>query len=441
MGRDLQLRVLFVSPYAPNRVRTRPFHLIKALAALGHRVTLATVCANRSDRADVDVLRPELDGAIVEDLTTVSSLVNCLRALPSGEPLQAHYCWNAELARRVVAAARGGAFDVVHVEHLRGVKYGLAIAEALRSSRTAAAPVIWDSVDCISLLFEHASEMSPALRTRLAARLELGRTRRFEGRLASSFAGVAVTSELDRDALLELDRRWRNDAGRAAAKRPAPHVRVVPNGVDLEYFRPVAAESEKADAVVFSGKMSYHANAAAVRRLVDGVMPRIWAKRPSTELWIVGKDPGPEIRALGVPSEGCEPYPGPRGDRRVKITGTVEDMRPYLQRAAIAVAPLRYAVGIQNKVLEAMACGTPVVVSDAAARSLAAQPHREIFVGSSNSELAGYALALLDNERLRRQTAVDGRRYVENLHDWLRIAGDLEDLYGSVRERAVGAAA
>ena len=437
MGRNLQLSVLFVVPYVPNRVRTRPFHLIKTLAALGHRVTLATVWTSPTDLGDLDALQPYLQGVILEKVSAGSSIANCLRAIPSGEPMQAHYSWSADFARRIVAAAGSGAYDVVHVEHLRGVKYGLAIESALgaNGSPRRAAPVVWDSVDCISLLFEHASGKSPALRTRIAARLELARTRRFEGRAASAFSQVAVTSEVDRVALLELHEQWLAENGGQSSQWPAPHVKVVPNGVDLDYFQPLASGSDEADAIVFSGKMSYHANAAAARRLVTDVMPRIWSKRPSTELWIVGKDPGPEIRSLGEPFEGCESYSGPTGDPRIKITGTVADMRPFLQRASVSIAPLRYAVGIQNKVLEAMACGTPVVVSDAAAHSLSARPHKEIFVGADDEELARHTLTLLDNDILRRQTAADGRAFVERMHDWDGIGAGLQDLYVSARDR------
>jgi glycosyltransferase involved in cell wall biosynthesis len=433
MGRNLQLNVLYVVPYVPNRVRTRPFHLIRTLAALGHRVTLATVWTNGTDLEDVESLKPFLQGVILEKVSAGSSIANCIRAIPSGEPFQAHYSWSADFSRRIVAAAKGGAYDVIHVEHLRGAKYGLAIEDALGAQ--ASTPVVWDSVDCISLLFEHASGKSPALRTRLAARLELGRTRRFEGRVTSAFSGIAVTSDVDRRALLALRDRWLAEQGEAPAADSGARVVVVPNGVDLEYFAPRPDEAKQGNAIVFSGKMSYHANAGAVRRLVEGVMPRIWSERPDTELWIAGKDPSAEIRSLGVPFEDAGGYAGPKGDPRVKITGTVEDIRPFLRRAAAAIAPLEYAVGIQNKVLEAMACGTPVIVSDSAAQSLAAEPGEEIFVGASDRQLAELTLALLADEGLRGNTGAAGRAFVERKHEWKAIAAGLQDLYVSARER------
>lgn len=431
MGRNLQLKVLYVVPYVPNRVRTRPFHLIRTLAALGHRVTLATVWTNEADLADVESLKPCLQGVIREKVSAGSSIANCIKAIPSGEPFQAHYSWSADFSRRIIAAAKGGAYDVIHVEHLRGVKYGLALENALANG--AATPVVWDSVDCISLLFEHASGKSPELRTRLAARLELGRTRRFEGRVASAFSRIAVTSDMDRCALLELQARWLAENGSVRRNDSAERVVVLPNGVDLDYFKPVAAERRQTNAIVFSGKMSYHANAAAVRLLATAVMPRIWAERPETELWLAGKDPSGEIRSLGVPFDGAAN--GSQGDPRIRITGTVADLRPYLQRAAVALAPLEYAVGIQNKVLEAMACGTPVVVSGAAAQSLAARHDKEIFVGAGSDELAAHTLRLLNDDTLRKQTGAGGRAFVERMHDWEAIAASLQDLYVSARER------
>ena len=105
--------------------------------------------------------------------------------------------------------------------------------------------------------------------------------------------------------------------------------------------------------------MSYHANVTAALHLVNDIMPRVWAHKPEVRLWIVGKDPTPDVQACAARHPGT-----------VVVTGSVPDMRDYLRRATMAVVPVVYGAGIQNKVLEAMACGTPVVTSDKATASL-----------------------------------------------------------------------
>jgi glycosyltransferase involved in cell wall biosynthesis len=116
-------------------------------------------------------------------------------------------------------------------------------------------------------------------------------------------------------------------------------------------------------------------------------------------------------------------------DPRVEVTGYVEDLRPYIRRAQVMLSPMVYSVGIQNKVLEAMALGTPVVVAGQAAASLEAEHGRELFVAGSPQQFADYALQLMNDEQLREQLSQHGRAYVEQHHDWSVLTERLVDLY------------
>jgi sugar transferase (PEP-CTERM/EpsH1 system associated) len=400
------MKILFLVPYVPSRIRVRPFQLLRSLAARGHRVTLATAWATESERLELEALRGECDAVLSVRLPRWRSWANCLAALPTRTPLQAVYCWHPELARLAVGAAPQA--DVVHVEHLRGSAYALHLRNRLRSSR-ASVPVVWDSVDCISLLFEQTLRHPTGVARSALTRIELGRTRRFEGRLVNSFARTLATSRVDAQALVEL-------AGDNS--RPVP-VSVLPNGVDLGYFRPVPVTNREPATLVISGKMSYHANIAMVTRFVRDVFPLIRRRVPEAKLWLVGKDPPAEIRALGL-------QPG------LTVTGTVPDLRPYLQRAALALAPVAYGVGIQNKVLEAMACGTPVVASPQAVSALEAVDGQDVVVADGPAETAEAIGRLIEDEALRLAIGSAGRRYVETHHDWAEIAGRLEEVYHEV---------
>ncbi|MEZ4836813.1 MAG: glycosyltransferase [Caldilineaceae bacterium] len=319
-----------------------------------------------------------------------------------------------------------GDFDVVHVEHLRGAVYGLHVnglqsnglqSNGLQSNglqSNGAIPVVWDSVDSISHLFAQASQTSRSLKGRLMTSIDLARTRRHEAWLIRQFSQVLVTSKHDRDALLGLP------APADAADIPAEQVRVLPNGVDLDYFTPGNEPREQAS-IVFSGKMSYHANITAAIHLVEDVMPAVWAKSPDVKVYLVGKDPTPAVRNLAR-KDGAD-----HGE--VIVTGTVPDMRPYLRRAALAVAPIAYGAGIQNKVLEALACGAPVVTTPQAVSALAIGEDEGVRVGATAADLAEAILDLLGNEAKRRQLADSGRSYVTRRHDWANIVADLVDIY------------
>jgi glycosyltransferase involved in cell wall biosynthesis len=176
--------------------------------------------------------------------------------------------------------------------------------------------------------------------------------------------------------------------------------------------------------VVLSGKMSYHANVTAAIHLVREIMPFVWAQRPDVQVWLVGKDPAREVRALAQAGDSTT--------GQVLVTGTVTTLRDYLGRATIAAAPVPYGAGIQNKVLEAMACGAPVIASEQAASALQARAQRDLLVAGSAQEFVQSILTLLDSPTHRAAIGAAGRRYVERHHAWSASAARLEQIYGSV---------
>ncbi len=174
---------------------------------------------------------------------------------------------------------------------------------------------------------------------------------------------------------------------RQLAPQSAARVSHFCNGVDTDYFRPDEALAspyrEDEEAVVFTGAMDYWPNVDAACWFADEVLPALLRQRPRIRFYIVGMNPTPAVTALASRDS-------------IVVTGRVADVRPYLHHARVAVAPLRIARGIQNKVLEAMAMSRPVVVSATCAGPLAAQPGVEISVAESPEEFVRATLALLD---------------------------------------------
>lgn len=393
------MHILFISPYIPSLVRVRPYNLIRALVARGHQVTLAALQPPGDAGETIQHLRGWCQSVHVVPHSKGRALLNGLVALPSRFPVQAAYSRSPEfnaLLGRLLAQQR---FDVVHIEHLRG---------AVLADKVRHLPRVFDSVDSIALLFEKVLRDAPSFKSRAMAALDLARTRRFEGRLTDLFDEIAVTSPADRAALVSL--------GSAAA-----HVTVVPNGVDLDYFQP-RREARDPNCLVFTGKMSYHANIAAAEDLAEKVMPLVWARKPDAYLQIVGKDPAPVIQVLGQ-------HP------KITVTGYVPDMRPYLAGAAVAVSTVRYGVGIQNKVLEAMAMETPVVCSPQACSALETEAGHDLLVGNTPEAIAEHIVSLLDSAERRREIGLAGREYVEAHQTWDSAAQTLERLYQGAMAR------
>lgn len=431
MGPDLSLKILFVVPYAPTFIRTRSLNLLKALGSIGHKITLATLWSDEEELHAIRSLDGEIDSIIFEKISRVRSIRNCFQALPGRNPVQASYSWNPRLAEKIARAVRIQDFDVIHVEHLRGAKYALSINKMRRKQDEKYPPLVWDSVDCISDLFKRASQYSHTLRARMTARFELTRTQRYEGLLTHQFDRVLVTSESDLQGLLSLAEEQGENRGSGATIPIRDRIVVVPNGVDLNYFSPPKEERES-QALVITGKMSYHANITAVVRFVMDTMPKIWVEFPETELWIVGRDPSPEIRKLGAPFDHGMKRNQSRKKTiksRIRITGTVEDIRPYLRKATAAIAPIRYGVGIQNKVLEAMSCGTPVVATRSAVGSIQARSGVDLMVAEGEHELAPSIIALLKDKELCSRLGRAGRDFAETNHNWHTIAKQLTQIY------------
>ena len=403
------MRVLMILPYTPTLVRTRSFNFLKGLVQAGVEVTLATVWENDEEREQLSSWTAQGVDVISAQLTRLDKLGNLAFALPTRLPLQARYCWQPRLASQIGEVLGRRAYDIVHIEHLRGAEYGL-YAKAILQLRNVRLPMVWDSVDCISLLFEQAAVTSRSIFGRWITRFELGRTKRYERRMVGTFAQTLVTSQSDREALVTM----------AGQERIQECVTVLKNGVDLEYFSKSDLPKAK-DLVIFSGKMSYHANLHAAMVLVKEIMPIVWMKKPHIRVQLVGKDPPYELRKLAL------------DDSRVEVTGTVPNLAVYLQNATIAVAPVMYGVGIQNKILEAMACGTPVITSRQGVSALDTVAGRDLLTAGTAEEFARKIIETLDNAALLAELGENGRLFVEKHHQWKDIIKELLKIYGRGR--------
>lgn len=399
------MKILFIVPYVPGLVRSRSYNLIHCMRLAGHAVTLGTIYTSEQEYQEVKQLQQDGWRVIASPMPLWRSLSNAARALPGDLPLQAVYSWQPALSSMLldILNSEDPPFDVVHVEHLRGSKYGLAIRN---SASGTSLPVVWDSVDSITYLFKLTSKLSKNVISRLISRLEIKRTARMERWLVDQFQRVVVTSPVDRQAFLDLHPELGG----------AEKIKVISHGVDLDYFTPDSSVTREPATLVISGKMSYHANFTMTLALVEDIMPLVWQKMAHVQLVIAGKDPPAKIQALAK-------------DTRIQVTGVVPDIRPYLRKATIAVAPVQYSAGIQNKLLEAMACATPVISTSKCTAALLVKPEAEIILADSPREFADRIIELLNDPDKRQQIGQSGLEYVRRHHDWKNIASHLVNIY------------
>jgi glycosyltransferase involved in cell wall biosynthesis len=203
------------------------------------------------------------------------------------------------------------------------------------------------------------------------------------------------------------------DAAWARRVVPGLAAEVVENGVDTDFFAPAGLDEEH-PSLVFEGNQSFPPNADAAAFLVRGVLPLVGRTYPHCRVYIVGRDPVPETRALAGP--------------HVVVTGRVEDVRPYLERASVFVCPMRMGAGIKNKILQAWAMARPVVATRVAVGGLRAVPGENIVLADGTGDIARGIAHLLDDEVRRRQIGKQGRETVLVHYTWRRQAAALEDV-------------
>src|SRR5947209_12698247 len=191
------MRILFVTPYPPSRIRVRGYGFLTQLRQ-AHEVTIMAQCTSEQELADVEKLRGQGYELLVVQESKLHSARRSAMALLNFLPLQVAYARSARFTQAVQQLCAQRPFDVVHVEHLRGIASMQQIAHSH--------PLVWDAVDCISLLCKHTIASGPSRAVRVVAALEHERTRRYETQVLSRLQHTVVTSEGHRQAISQLFR-------------------------------------------------------------------------------------------------------------------------------------------------------------------------------------------------------------------------------------------
>ncbi len=384
------MKILFIAPYVPSRIRVRPFQFIKELAAR-HEVYVLALGEVSTQASGVEELSRLVKDFRVVPHSKLRGLAQAAAALPTAAPMCAAFCWSPAMRKAVEETVCGAKFDIVHIEHLRAAHFASACREL---------PVVFDAVDCLSGLFDQMSRSKRNPVGRLIMMEEVWKLRRYEPRMLARLDRLVVTSDSEREEL--------------AALNPALRIDVVPNGVDTDYFAPQGA-ARMPHRVVFSGKMAFEPNTQAALWFAENVFGALRDRYADAEFVIVGSDPPAQVtRLAGTPG--------------ITVTGYVDDLRPYLDSSSIAVVPMQVAVGIQNKVLEGMAMGLPVVATPIATRAFGRGCAGLLEVADAK-KMTEELLRLMGDPELAARTGRLGREEVLRNFSWHANVGMLEAVY------------
>jgi len=396
-----RVRILFLThrfPYPPNQGgKIRPFNMIRHLTQ-AHEVTVATLVRSQREADAVPELQRQTGCRVLAArVGAVASSARALARVFTATPSSMGYFYSPRLARAIHSALEETAYNLI-----------LAHCSSVAPYVTrAATPKILDFGDMDSQKWLAYADSLPAPLS-FGYRLEGRKLERAERRLAEEFDLSICTTPAELESLHRL-----------TAPRASDYV---PNGVDGDYFKPTA-EPYDHDQICFLGRMDYYPNRDAIEWFCAEVLPLARARRPGIKLTIIGSRPPRRIRALAR-------IPG------VTVTGSVPDVRPYAQRAALSVAPLRIARGTQNKILESLAMGVPVVSSALAARGVDAVAGEHLLTATQPREYVDCMLRLLENRHEHARFAAAGRARALSHHNWQAPMHKLDELIGQCLQRA-----
>ena len=229
-------------------------------------------------------------------------------------------------------------------------------------------------------------------------RIEAKRLKRYEHFIFDHFEHKTIISEQDRRIIVHA----RNE-----------EINIIPNGVDFDYFKPIATP-KKYD-LIFTGNMSYPPNVNAATFLVQQIMPLLWEKNDQINAVIAGANPTRKVKLLA--------------SSKIQVTGWLEDIREAYASSKIFVAPMQIGSGLQNKLLEAMAMGIPCITSQLANNALKAKDNESILIANTAEEFSNAILALLNDHEKREAIAAAGNTYVKRRFNWDETTIELEKLF------------
>jgi sugar transferase (PEP-CTERM/EpsH1 system associated) len=404
------MKLLFLAhriPYPPNKGdKIRAYHWLRALAARGHEIHLLAFADDPRDlQYQVELARLCAEVHIVRLRPSWAKLRAAATVL-APRPLSLGYFASLKMWRLIKKSIAAHDYDAVFVYSSTMAQYVL---------RGLWPRTVVDLVDIDSEKWrDYAQRTKPPLTW--LYQTEWQRLRHYEHGIVTRFAHTVVTTAREAALLDDLDEFTRR-----------ARLRTITNGVDLDYFQPNTTSNTSAPRLVFTGAMDYYANAEGVRWFVEEVWPLVRADEPQAEFFIVGSNPTSEVQQL-------------RAHAGVQVTGSVPDVRPFLHSAATCVVPLRIARGVQNKVLEAMACAKAVVATPEAVAGLRVADGEQLLIADSPQEMANHVRAVLGDAELREQLGQRALRFIETEHEWAPLQKQLTDLLETISRRDAHAA-
>jgi len=394
-----------LAPYLPWPLygggAIRIFNIIKELAQRGHRIVLVAGQQGTSLSSD-NTLKQLCEQVHSDALPTKSRLSAAIRSVFSSQPYPALKFQTSELREKVHDLLRNEHFDLIWVNFL-------IMADMLPEKFVEDVPIVMDQHEADELLWQSYIRNGD-LPQRIFSRLNLKKVQNLHKKVLKHMDAILCVSEAETNftkSIVPVNTK----------------VWTVPNGMDTNFFRPASAH--KQDPIVLTiGGMSILRNIDATVWFTRSMFPKIKQTIPDAQLWIVGSSPGKEILAL-------QTIPG------VVVTGAVEDVRPYYEKARVCVASFRFGEGTRLKILEAMAMRVPIVTTNAGCQGIEVVNEQHVLIANTEADFCDRVIELLQNPQRAQTIAVAARALVEQKYEWKEIVDALELKLQQIVQKAI----
>lgn len=387
------MKILFVTarfPYPPVKGdQAIPYYRLKYLGK-SHEITLLTFYEKKEELTHIDKIKPFCKELVTVKKSFIRSLLNmAVAGLFSKRPFQVLYYRSDAFKKALAKILETGSFDLLHVYMLRIAEY----AETVRL------PKVLELIDSMQLNFQRRLQMEPFPRN-LLFRVELDRLKRYENRMVEHYHRAVVVSETDKACI---------------GRDNVVHIGL---GVNTDEFRPENKLSA-GKVIAFTGNMGYFPNENAVLWFLENCFNRIREKVPGVRLIVAGKNPGAKIRRF-------------HDGETVEVTGEVDSIAGVLNRSRVAIAPMRSGSGMQFKILEAMACGLPVVTTSMGLGSIAARHDESILVADEPEAFTDACIRLLTDDAPAERIGKNAEKVVKETYTWEQNVTALQNVYAEV---------
>lgn len=370
--------------------KLRMFNILKQLKKQGHKITLVSLVTTDDDLEASYKNNEFFDELIPVNFDKKLAYLNAVKAVFNDKPFIVEYFYSKAMQKVVDRLIKENNFDII-------TGYMIRIAPYLEKHKDK--NIIIDFVDAVSMMYERRIKNVQSIWDKFKIGIEYLKVKNYEKKCTKIFKMQTVISQTDKDFIEQFAKK--------------SNIKIIGNGVDTEYYKPI--DFPKENNICFVGSMQYIPNSEAAIYFATKIFPLIKKEIPNAKFKIIGANPRKDL------------FDAVKGIDNIEITGKVEDVREYMKDCKVSVCPVKIAGGIQNKILEAMSMGIPVITTPEGAEGID-ENESILYIANTNEEYSKKTISLLENQSRTNEKINNGRNFVIKNFSWDKVGIDYNNL-------------